>query len=56
MTYEEVKKCASNLVATYPNDIEEAFVNEFVQFTSVVAEAEPQDSHDDTVPAAMSCV
>jgi hypothetical protein len=43
MTYEEVKKCASNLVATYPNDIEEAFVNEFLQFTSVVAEAHPHD-------------
>jgi len=49
MTYEEVNKCASNLVATYPNDIEEAFVNEILQFTSVVAEAESQDSHDDNV-------
>jgi len=58
MTYEKVKKCASNLVATGPNDIEEAFVNEFLQFTSVVAVAEPHDSHDDTtrVRAAMSCV
>jgi len=36
------------LGATYLNDIEEAFVNEFLQFTSVVAEAKPQDSHDDT--------
>jgi len=56
MTYKEVKKCASNLVATCPNDIEEAFVNEFLQFTSVVAEAEPQDSHDDTAISSSSNV
>jgi len=56
MTYEEVKKCASNLVATYPNDIEEAFVNKFLQFTSVVAETEPQDSHDDTLTGSSSNV
>ena len=56
MTYEEVKKCASNLVDTSPNDIEEAFVNEFLQFTSVLAEAEQQDSHDDTATGASSNV
>ena len=44
------------MVATYPNDIEEAFVNEFLQFTSVVAEAEPQDSHDDTATGSSSNV
>jgi len=39
---------------TYPNDIEEAFANEFLQFTSVVAEAEPQDSHENTATGSSS--
>jgi len=36
MTYEESEEMRFKLGATYPNDIEEAFVNEFLQFTSVV--------------------
>jgi len=56
MTYDEVKKCSSNLVDIYPNDIEEIIVNEFLQFTSIVAEAEALDSHDDTATDSSSNV
>lgn len=56
MNDEEVKACASNLVKTYPNDIDQAFVDEFSQFTSVAAEAVPlpQGSTDDDHTVASS--
>jgi hypothetical protein len=56
MNDEDVKACASNLVKTYPNDIDESFVDEFLQFTSIAAEAVPlpRDSTDDHTVASSS--
>jgi hypothetical protein len=56
MNDEDVKACASNLVKTYPNDIDESFVDEFLQFTSIAAEAVPlpRDSSDDHTVASSS--
>jgi hypothetical protein len=56
MNNEDVKACASNLVKTYPNDIDHSFVDEFLQFTPIAAEAVPlpQDSTDDHTVASSS--
>ena len=35
-----MKKCASELVTTYPADIEESFVSEFLEFIDLIREGD----------------
>jgi hypothetical protein len=37
LTQFEVRKCAANLAASYPSDLEATFEDEFVQFSSIIA-------------------
>lgn len=43
----ELREKATNLVNSYPNDLELSFVDEFIQFTSII------DGHDDKSPGNM---
>ena len=36
LTLDDLQKCATHLMESYPDDIEASFVDEFVQFKAIV--------------------
>ncbi|KAH3850718.1 hypothetical protein DPMN_093191 [Dreissena polymorpha] len=42
LTLDDLQKCATHLVESYPDDIEASFVDEFVQFKAILEAGQPR--------------